>query len=171
MSSNPGETRLIMFKNSNKILTIFISFNSFLGFAMTNNYAGQVNGLVPNWQSAIRQKLQIMKITDSPLCYRVQCGNTAFIEYNLDMTHNTWVKENFTGVWQIHQHNNIWRHHQIETFSGLLALCVGNSPVTGEFPTQRPVTRSFDFSLICAWINGRVNNREAGDLRRHRSHY
>ena len=27
------------------------------------------------------------------------------------------------------------------------------------------------FSLICAWINGRVNNREAGDLRRYRAHY
>ena len=29
----------------------------------------------------------------------------------------------------------------------LLALCVGNSPVTGEFPGQRPVTRSFDVSF------------------------
>ena len=27
------------------------------------------------------------------------------------------------------------------------------------------------FSLICAWTNGRVNNRDAGDLRRHRAHY
>ena len=27
------------------------------------------------------------------------------------------------------------------------------------------------FSLTCAWINGWVNNREAGDLRRHRAHY
>ena len=27
------------------------------------------------------------------------------------------------------------------------------------------------FSLICAWINGSVNTREAGDLRRHRAHY
>ena len=27
------------------------------------------------------------------------------------------------------------------------------------------------FSMICAWINGWVNNREAGDLRRHRAHY
>ena len=27
------------------------------------------------------------------------------------------------------------------------------------------------FSLICAWINAWVNNREAGDLRRHRNHY
>ena len=34
--------------------------------------------------------------------------------------------------------------HQMETFSALLAICVGNSPVPGEFPTQRPVTRSFD---------------------------
>ena len=34
-------------------------------------------------------------------------------------------------------------HHQMETSSALLALCVGNSPVTGEFSAQRPVTRSF----------------------------
>ena len=27
------------------------------------------------------------------------------------------------------------------------------------------------FSLIWAWINGWVNNREAGDLRRYRAHY
>ena len=27
------------------------------------------------------------------------------------------------------------------------------------------------FSLICSWINGWINNREAGDLRRHRAHY
>ena len=32
----------------------------------------------------------------------------------------------------------------METFSALLAICAGNSPVTGEFPAQRPVTRSFD---------------------------
>ena len=50
-------------------------------------------------------------------------------------------------------------------------LC-GEFTGPGEFPTQRPVTRSFDvFFLICVWINGWVNNREAGDLRRHRSRY
>ena len=37
-----------------------------------------------------------------------------------------------------------WWRHQMETFSALLALCAGNSPVTGEFPAQRPVTQSFD---------------------------
>ena len=44
--------------------------------------------------------------------------------------------------WGIH-YLACWRHH-METFSVLLALCAGNSPVTGEFPSQRPVTRSFD---------------------------
>ena len=37
-----------------------------------------------------------------------------------------------------------WWRHQIETFSVLLAICAGNSPVPGEFPAKRPVTRSFD---------------------------
>ena len=54
----------------------------------------------------------------------------------------------------------LWRH-QMETFFALLAICVGNSPVTVELM----------FSLICAWINGLVNKGEAGDLRRHRAHY
>ena len=36
-----------------------------------------------------------------------------------------------------------WWRHQMETFSALSALCAGNSPVTGEFPSQRAVTRSF----------------------------
>ena len=34
--------------------------------------------------------------------------------------------------------------HQMENFSALLAIGAGNSPVTAEFPVQRPVTRSFD---------------------------
>ena len=37
-----------------------------------------------------------------------------------------------------------WWRHQMETFSALLAFCAWNSPVHGEFPAQRPVTRSFD---------------------------
>ena len=54
----------------------------------------------------------------------------------------------------------------------LLALCVGNSPVTGEFPSQRPVTRSFDvFFDLC--LNQQMSKLygDAGDLRRHRAHY
>ena len=36
-----------------------------------------------------------------------------------------------------------WWPHQMEAFSALLALCAENSPVTGEFPSQTPVTQSF----------------------------
>ena len=49
-----------------------------------------------------------------------------------------------------------WWRHQMEAFSALSAFCVGNSPVTGEFPSQRPVTRSFDvFSdqLLNKWLS------------------
>ena len=55
--------------------------------------------------------------------------------------------------------------------SALLAICAGNSPVTGEFPAQRPVTQSFDVFYDLRQINGWVNNDEAGDLRRHGAHH
>ena len=54
-----------------------------------------------------------------------------------------------------------WRRHQMEAFSALLALCVGNSLVTGEFPSQRPVTRSFD---VC--FDLRLNKRLSKQSRR-----
>ena len=41
-------------------------------------------------------------------------------------------------------HHVPWWRHQMETFSALLTICAGNSPVPGEFPPQRPVTQSFD---------------------------
>ena len=59
----------------------------------------------------------------------------------------------------------------MDTFSALLAICAGNSPVSGEFPTQRPVTRSFDVFFDLR-LNKRLrNNGEAGDLRRYPTHY
>ena len=54
-----------------------------------------------------------------------------------------------------------WRH-QIETFSALLALCAGKSPATGEFPSQRPVIRSFDvfFDLhLNKWLSKQSRRR------------
>ena len=53
-----------------------------------------------------------------------------------------------------------WRHH-METFSALLAFCAHKGQWRGALV----------FSLICVWINGWVNNREAGELRRYRAHY
>ena len=40
-----------------------------------------------------------------------------------------------------------WWLHQMETFSVLLALCEGNPPVSGGFPSQRPVTRTLNKRL------------------------
>ena len=47
-------------------------------------------------------------------------------------------------------------------------LSAMNSPHKGHWPV---VTRSFDVFFIFTRINGLVNDREAGDLRRHRAHY
>ena len=47
-------------------------------------------------------------------------------------------------------HRHAWLRHQMEAFSALLAICAGNSPVPGEFPAQRPVTRSFDVFFLSA---------------------
>ena len=59
----------------------------------------------------------------------------------------------------------------METFSPLLAFVWGIHwpPVNSQHKGQW--RGALMFSLICAWINGWVNNREAGGLRRHRAHY
>ena len=51
-------------------------------------------------------------------------------------------------------------------------------PLCGEFTCHRWIPPhkgqwrgALVFSFICAWINGWANNRQAGDLRRHRTHY
>ena len=64
-----------------------------------------------------------------------------------------------------------WWRHQMKTIAALLVLCVVNLPVTSEFPHKDPWRWALIFSLICAWINGWVSNRWAGDLRRHRVHH
>ena len=48
----------------------------------------------------------------------------------------TWTNNHLSRTW--------WRH-QMEAFSALLALCAGNSPVTGEFPH----TKASDAELWC----------------------
>ena len=54
----------------------------------------------------------------------------------------------------------------METISVLLALSPPVNP-----PHKGQWRGALMFSLICAWPHGSVNNRNAGDLRRHRAHY
>ena len=54
-----------------------------------------------------------------------------------------------------------WWRHSMETFSALLVICAENSPVPGEFPTQRPVTRSF-YVYFDLRPNRRLNKQSWG---------
>ena len=78
-----------------------------------------------------------------------------------------WVHLNLWYICNFHIHSSLiwftvkmsslietWWRHQMETFSALLVLCVRNSPVTDEFPSQRPGTRSFD-----VFFDVRLNKR------------
>ena len=80
---------------------------------------------------------------------------------------NSWSRE--SGMQR--EQGTPWWRHQMETFSALLALCAGNSPVTGEFPHNGQWHGALMFSLICAWTNDWVNNRDVGDLRCHHACY
>ena len=60
-----------------------------------------------------------------------------------------------------HQVDRSWWRHQIETLSALLAICAGNSPVPGEFPAQRPDTRSSDV-LFDLRLNQRLSKQSWG---------
>ena len=73
-----------------------------------------------------------------------------------------------------HQNISVWRpwwRHQVEhfphywSFVGEIHRSTVNSPHIGQW------RGALMFSLICVWINVWLNNREAGDLRRHRAHY
>ena len=59
----------------------------------------------------------------------------------------------------------------METLSALLAICAGihRSPVNS--PHKCKGRGALMIYMICVWTNGRVNNREDGDLRRHHAQY
>ena len=72
-----------------------------------------------------------------------------------------WPLDPFTKV----QHSGKRFHHddviKWKHFSVLLAICAGNSPETGEFPAQRPVTRSFDIFFDLR-LNKRLSKQSWG---------
>ena len=61
----------------------------------------------------------------------------------------------------IHMQHTMAHIVQMETFSALLTICAGNSPVTGEFPAQRPVMRSFDVFFDLS-LNKRLSEQSWG---------
>ena len=92
----------------------------------------------------------------------------------LQVIHNSvQAKNSPDSIWisQPKQYPIAWWRHRMETFSALLAICAGNSPVPVNSPHKGQWRGALVFSLICVWIHDRVNNREAGDLRRYRAHH
>ena len=73
-----------------------------------------------------------------------------------------------TVYWWMQNHDDVitWKHFPRYW---LYVRGIHRSPVNS--PHKGQWRGALMFSLICAWINGWVNNREAGDLRRHRGHY
>ena len=76
------------------------------------------------------------------------------------ITHNVTHKEHFA-----------WWRYQMETFPRYWPFVWGihRSPVNSPHKCQW--REALMFSLICAWTNSWANNRDTGDLRRHRAHY
>ena len=74
-----------------------------------------------------------------------------------------WVTSSCITVPSIGMHAFLfaWWRHQMETTSALLAICAGNSPVSGEFPAQRPVTQSFDVFFDLG-LNNRLSKHWRG---------
>ena len=69
-------------------------------------------------------------------------------------------------IWLQHDDVNKWKHFpRYWTFVRGLHRSPVNSPHKGQW------RRALMFSLICARINGWVNNGEAGESRRYRPHY
>ena len=77
----------------------------------------------------------------------------------------TYLIQQILGIANGRHSHLVWWRHQMDTFSALLVICAGNSPHKGQW------RGALMFTLICARINGWVNNREAGDLRRYRAPY
>ena len=94
---------------------------------------GQTDGLVQGYRIPIANVLELLQSGTKPL--KSPGGHYR----NSPVTHRLPV--NFICYFSIF---HAWWRHQMGTFSALLAICAGNSPVTGEFHAQGPVTRSFD---------------------------
>ena len=76
-----------------------------------------------------------------------------------------WIT-NFTIIWRLHDDVIKWKHFpRYWPFVRGIHRFPVNSPHKGQW------RGALMFSLICVWINGWVNNHEAGGLRRYRAHY
>ena len=104
-------------------------------------------------------------------CLWLICTNTVWYNYSILNFLQTLHNLEFISGPRRRVLRYPWWYHQMETFSALQALCAGNSPVPVNSSHTGQWRGALMFPLICAWINVWANNRESGDLTRHRAHY
>ena len=91
-------------------------------------------------KSAPRAAIHVIQLFTWQVC----CRWIISFSKQTPVTWSKWPSEAIlSGNWHLFSLCSSWWRHRMETSSALLALCAGNSPVTGEFPSQRPVTRNF----------------------------
>ena len=109
------------------------------------------------WHFKLCLKLYVDKMLRKYLIYQAPYSGRIY---------NTFVHRDETMWHAFHDDVIKWKHFPRYWPFGWR---IHRSPVNS--PHKRQWRGSLMFSLICAWINNRVNNRETGDLRPHRSHY
>ena len=90
------------------------------------------------------------------LCNKPLTKAMGFV-FELDLTGQGGRDKKYLSSCSIGTEASRWRH-QMETISALLAICEWNPPVTSGFPSQRPVTRSFDV-FFDPHMNKRLNKQ------------
>ena len=108
-----------------------------------------------SWYQACKNKMQInFKQYLEYLYYKIICNfkqHSKWLYYRI-IWYSSKCSDSETHIsvslmwFRVYDVTEWWRH-QMETFSALLAICAANSPASGEFPAQRPMTRSFDVSF------------------------
>ena len=97
-----------------------------------------------------------------------------FCWFGLNKLLNQWMVSRNTHVTLLHDVYNCIHHDDVIKWKHFprywpFVRGIHRSPVNS--PHKGRWRGALMFSLICVWINGRVNNLEAGDLRRYRAHY
>ena len=91
------------------------------------------------------------------LCKFSSISYTAFISLRFNICIHQFYTFTYC-IWIARLVLMIWWHHQMETFSMLLAFAEGNPPFSDGFPSQRPVTQSFDV-FFDVRLNKRLNKQ------------
>ena len=135
---------------------------SFIHFSLVTSSPVKIIGKSPHSWPKNRYSWSLMHYYSLALNHRY-----AYVIYILVSANDIFLK---SAPWHAFpsQHNDVikWKPFpRYWPFVRGIHLSPVSSPHKGQW------RRALMFPLICAWINGWVNNREAGDLRRYRAHY